>query len=79
MRSELQELYQEVILDHNKRPRNFGAVEEPDCEAKGFNPLCGDQLELTIRLDDDSIGEVRFRGSGCAISGATWTGLSTAG
>ena len=69
--SELQELYQEVILDHNKRPRNFGAVEEPDCEARGHNPLCGDQLEVTIRLDDDSIGEVRFCGSGCAISKAS--------
>ncbi len=69
--SDLQDLYQEVILDHNKRPRNFGALEEPDHEAKGYNPLCGDQLELTIRLDGDVIAEVRFNGSGCAISKAS--------
>ncbi len=71
--SDLFDLYQEVILDHNKRPRNFGALEHPDREATGHNPLCGDQLELDVALDDGgtAIGDIRFEGSGCAISKAS--------
>lgn len=69
--SELRDLYQEVILDHNRRPRNWGALEAADRRAEGHNPLCGDQLTLTLRLADGRIGEARFEGSGCAISKAS--------
>lgn len=69
--SELHDLYQEVILDHNKRPRNFGALDEPDHQAKGHNPLCGDRLEVAVNVSGDKIDEIRFTGSGCAISKAS--------
>ena len=69
--SDLRELYQEVILDHNKRPRNFRAIEQPTRTAKGHNPLCGDRLTLYLTLDGDQIADVAFEGSGCAISKAS--------
>lgn len=69
--SELMDLYQEVILDHNKRPRNFGKLEDPDRYAEGDNPLCGDQLKLYLRMDGDRVAEIRFDGTGCAISTAS--------
>jgi len=69
--SDLRELYQEVILDHNKRPRNFGTLEAPDRAAEGNNPLCGDRLRVCLDLQEDRIAEVRFEGSGCAISTAS--------
>jgi nitrogen fixation NifU-like protein len=69
--SELDDLYQEVILDHNRSPRNFGAVTEPDRSADGYNPLCGDRVHLTLRVRDKRIGEARFAGDGCAISRAS--------
>ena len=69
--SDLSELYQEVILDHNKRPRNFGTLEAPTHHAEGYNPLCGDRLDLFVRVDGDTIADVRFKGSGCAISKAS--------
>jgi nitrogen fixation protein NifU and related proteins len=69
--SDLRELYQEVILDHNKRPRNFGTLDHPSRTAKGHNPLCGDRLTLQMTLDGDRIAEVAFEGSGCAISKAS--------
>ncbi len=69
--SELRELYQEVILDHNKRPRNFRELEDADRKAEGFNPLCGDHLTLFLRLEGDRVAEVTFQGSGCAISKAS--------
>ena len=69
--SDLRELYQEVILDHNKRPRNFRAIEHPTRTAKGHNPLCGDRLTLYLTLDGDRIADVAFEGSGCAISKAS--------
>lgn len=69
--NELQELYQEIILDHNKHPRNFGALDNADRHADGYNPLCGDQLAVYINLDGDVIADVRFSGSGCAISKAS--------
>ena len=69
--SDLSDLYQEVILDHNKRPRNFREMEAPTHEAEGFNPLCGDRLNLYVRVDGDVITDLSFVGSGCAISKAS--------
>jgi len=71
--SESNELYQELILDHNKRPRNFRrlAAEECSCHADGRNPLCGDTLALDVKLDHDRIVDIAFEGSGCAISTAS--------
>ena len=69
--SELMDLYQEVILDHNKQPRNFGELDAADHFAEGNNPLCGDQLRLYIKMDGDRVGQIRFSGSGCAISTAS--------
>lgn len=69
---ELRDLYQSVILDHNKAPRNFGALEAPDRQADGHNPLCGDKLTLHLKLDaDDRVVDVKFSGNGCAISTAS--------
>jgi nitrogen fixation NifU-like protein len=69
--SELSELYQQVILDHNKKPRNFRRLEDATQHADGFNPLCGDQLSVYLRVADDVVEEVSFEGSGCAISKAS--------
>ena len=69
--SDLRELYQEVILDHNRRPRNFRALEAPTRVARGHNPLCGDRLTLYLQLDGTRIADVAFEGSGCAISKAS--------
>ena len=69
--SDLRELYQEVILDHNKRPRNFHAIDPPSQKAEGFNPLCGDRITVYVRLDGDRIEDLSFEGSGCAISKAS--------
>ena len=69
--SELSELYQEVILDHNRRPRNFRVIEPASVTQEGYNPLCGDRLMLYVSLDGDVIRDVAFQGSGCAISKAS--------
>jgi nitrogen fixation NifU-like protein len=69
--SDLRALYQEVILDHYKRPRNFGPLPGSDHEADGHNPLCGDRVHVRVKLDGDRLEEVRFEGSGCAISTAS--------
>jgi nitrogen fixation NifU-like protein len=69
--SDLDELYQEVILDHNRRPRNFRVLEHATHQAEGYNPLCGDRLNLFLELDGDRIADVGFQGSGCAISKAS--------
>lgn len=69
--SELSELYQEVILDHNRRPHNFRVIDDATAKKEGFNPLCGDRLTLYIALDGDVIKDVAFQGSGCAISKAS--------
>ncbi len=69
--SDLRELYQEVILDHTKRPRNFGTLEGSSHRAEGNNPLCGDEIRVTVKVDGDSIRELRFEGAGCAISTAS--------
>ena len=66
--SELQDLYQEVILDHNRRPRNFGELPQPARRAEGFNPLCGDRIRIELIIENESVKDVRFRGDGCAIS-----------
>ncbi len=71
MISEIGELYQEVIIDHSKRPRNFRVLEKPDRKAEGYNPLCGDRLVLYVKMDGERIGEIAFQGSGCAISTAS--------
>jgi len=68
---DLKELYRDVILDHNRQPRNFGRLEPADAQAEGFNPLCGDRLSLFVRLDGDRIEDLRFEGKGCAISTAS--------
>jgi nitrogen fixation protein NifU and related proteins len=69
--SDLNELYQEVILDHNRRPRNFRTIEPSSHRAAGHNPLCGDRLSLYVQVDAGQISDVAFQGSGCAISKAS--------
>ena len=69
--SDLRELYQEVIFDHNRRPRNFGPLTGANRHAEGFNPLCGDQLTLNLMVQEGVIQDVRFEGSGCAICTAS--------
>jgi nitrogen fixation protein NifU and related proteins len=71
MRSDVSDLYQEVILDHNKRPRNFQVLEHPSHQAEGYNPLCGDRLTIFLNIEAERIAEVGFQGSGCAISRAS--------
>ncbi|MEJ2760751.1 MAG: SUF system NifU family Fe-S cluster assembly protein [Gammaproteobacteria bacterium] len=68
---DLKDLYQEIIVDHNRQPRNFGPMEDADRSLEGFNPLCGDRLTLYLKLDGDRIRDIRFDGSGCAISVAS--------
>jgi nitrogen fixation NifU-like protein len=67
----LNELYQNVILEHNRSPRNYHAMDDADHKAEGHNPLCGDRLTVWVRLDDDVIQDASFQGSGCAISKAS--------
>jgi nitrogen fixation NifU-like protein len=69
--TDLADLYQEVILDHNRRPRNFRALDAASHTQEGYNPLCGDRLTLYVRLDGDRIADVAFQGTGCAISKAS--------
>jgi nitrogen fixation protein NifU and related proteins len=69
--SELDELYQEVILDHNKTPRNFRVMADANRKAEGYNPLCGDQVTVYVKFEDGIIKDISFQGSGCAISKAS--------
>jgi nitrogen fixation NifU-like protein len=69
--SEINELYQETILEHNKNPRNFREIEDANKKALGNNPLCGDALQVFVSMDGDTISDVAFKGSGCAISKAS--------
>jgi nitrogen fixation NifU-like protein len=69
--SDLSDLYQEVVLDHGKRPRNFGPLEGATHRAEGLNPLCGDRIAVSARLEGGALREARFEGSGCAISKAS--------
>lgn len=71
MFDDLRDLYQEIILDHGKRPRNFRRLEGADLAARGDNPLCGDRMELWVKTDGDTIAEAAFQGRGCAISMAS--------
>ncbi len=68
---EIRELYQEIIIDHNRNPRNHRVMEDATCEARGFNPLCGDKLTVYLRLHDSVIQDISFMGCGCAISQAS--------
>jgi nitrogen fixation NifU-like protein len=76
--SDLRELYQEVILDHSKRPRNFRRLEGANRTAEGYNPLCGDQITVYLHVEDDVIRDISFQGSGCAISKASASMMTTA-
>lgn len=69
--NELQELYREVILDHNRQPRNFGELADADRVVEGVNPLCGDRMTLYVSLDGERVHDIRFKGTGCAISVAS--------
>ena len=69
--SDLRELYQSVILDHSKKPRNFGSLENANRVSAGHNPLCGDKIRLYLDVEDDVVEDIRFEGSGCAISTAS--------
>jgi nitrogen fixation protein NifU and related proteins len=69
--SDLRELYQEVILDHAKRPRNFRELPEANRKAEGYNPLCGDKATVFVRLEGDQVTDVSFKGAGCSISTAS--------
>ncbi|MGA3287691.1 MAG: Fe-S cluster assembly sulfur transfer protein SufU [Bacteroidota bacterium] len=75
--SDLKALYQEVILDHNKNPRNFKKLENADCSVEGYNPLCGDHYTVFLKMDGEVISEIAFLGSGCAISKASASVMST--
>src|SRR3974377_374949 len=69
--SDLRELYQEVILDHHKRPRNFRKLEGTSRHVEGYNPLCGDKVTVYVKLENDVVKDISFQGSGCAISTAS--------
>ncbi len=71
MTPDLGDLYQEVILDHNRQPRNFGALPGANRRAEGFNPLCGDRVTVEVEMQDGVVKDIRFQGSGCAISKAS--------
>jgi nitrogen fixation NifU-like protein len=68
--SELDSLYREVILDHYKNPRGHGVISDPDAQAEGQNPLCGDEVSIAVEFEGDTIADVKFQGRGCAISQA---------
>ncbi|MGH9407022.1 MAG: Fe-S cluster assembly sulfur transfer protein SufU [Terriglobia bacterium] len=69
--SDLRDLYQEVVIDHSKRPRNFGALRGPHRTAQGYNPLCGDRVAVHVRIENDRLSDISFEGAGCAISTAS--------
>lgn len=77
MNNELDELYKQVILDHNKSPRNFGELEHHTHESEGHNPLCGDHIDLKLIIEDDTIKDIKFSGAGCAISKASASIMTT--
>jgi len=75
---DLKDLYRDVIVDHNRQPRNFGKIEAADAQADGYNPLCGDKLTVYLTMQDDRVNAVKFDGSGCAISVASASLLTEA-
>lgn len=78
MASDLSDLYQEILLEHNRRPRNFRTLDDATHHANGFNPLCGDEISLQLRVDEETVGDVGFQGHGCAISRASASLLTQA-
>jgi nitrogen fixation NifU-like protein len=76
--NELGDLYQEIILDHYKKPRNAGRLEEPSCSASGDNPLCGDKISISVKKTGDKVEDIRWNGAGCAISTASASLMSEA-
>ena len=78
MASDLSDLYQEILLEHNRRPRNFRTLDDPTHQADGFNPLCGDQISLQLKVGDGKVDDVGFQGHGCAISRASASLLTQA-
>lgn len=76
--ADLSELYQQVILDHNRKPRNFRVIDDASRTQEGYNPLCGDQLTLYVEMDGETIKDVAFQGSGCAISKASASMMTAA-
>lgn len=78
MASDLSDLYQEILLEHNRRPRNFRTLDDATHQADGFNPLCGDQISLQLKVGDDKVHDVGFQGHGCAISRASASLLTQA-
>ena len=76
--SDIDELYQEIILDHSRKPRNFGSLEGADRSLEGYNPLCGDRITLYLKLDQDVVTDVGFEGSGCSISKASTSMMTQA-
>ncbi len=75
---DLKDLYKDVIVDHNRHPRNFGKLEPADAHADGYNPLCGDRLTIYVNVKDDKVADIRFEGQGCAISTASASLLTEA-
>ena len=78
MASDLTDLYQEILLEHNRRPRNFRTLDDATHQADGFNPLCGDQISLQLKVGNDKVDDVGFQGHGCAISRASASLLTQA-
>ena len=78
MASDLSDLYQEILLEHNRRPRNFRTLDDATHQADGFNPLCGDQISLQLKVDADKVHDVGFQGHGCAITRASASLLTQA-
>ena len=76
--NDLGDLYQEIILDHYKKPRNAGRLEEPSCSASGDNPLCGDKISITVKKAGNKVEDIRWNGAGCAISTASASLMSEA-
>jgi nitrogen fixation NifU-like protein len=75
---DLKDLYRDIIIDHNRQPRNFGKIENADAHADGHNPLCGDRLTVYLKMDGNRISDVKFDGNGCAISVASASLLTEA-
>ncbi len=77
MMDDLRDLYQEIILDHNRNPRNFRVMEDATREIEGYNPLCGDRYTIYLKIEDDTVKDISFQGAGCAISKASASVMSS--